>query len=114
MRRQLNMRKLFNMRKQVRMRKQVSKQLSIRKHTDPPVLVLDSGSIGSMKQGQLSDSWLLGAAARCLSIYIAGFLALLQGVFAARCLCLSVAAARWLFVINPWLLVVVARILSLI
>jgi hypothetical protein len=28
---------------------------------DPPVLLLDSGSIGSIKQGQASDSWLLGA-----------------------------------------------------
>jgi len=30
---------------------------------DPPVLLLDSGSIGSIKQGQAANCWLLGAAA---------------------------------------------------
>jgi len=30
---------------------------------DPPVLLLDSGSIGSLKQGHATNCWLLGAAA---------------------------------------------------
>jgi len=34
---------------------------------EPPVLLLETGSVGVFKQGQLSDSWLLGAAATVAS-----------------------------------------------